>query len=146
MPIYETAEYRINAPATGKVKQAIDEFVHYVKENEPGTRLYMAWQQKDDPARFLHLFIFEDAAAQTRHSESDAVKRFEATYGPELLGGDVVFTDFELVAANQSIAARRADNGSAYRVQHPRSVRRRPAKPCATTAPHGTMLSWQYGV
>jgi hypothetical protein len=48
----------------------------------------------------VHLFIFEDAEAQTIHSESDAVGRFESTYSPELVGGAVVFTDYDLVAAN----------------------------------------------
>ena len=87
--------------AVNKVKKAIDEFVRYVKANEPGTHMYLAWQQKDDPTRFLHLFIFEDAAAQTRHGQSEAVKRFESVYGPELVGGEVVFTDYELVAGKR---------------------------------------------
>jgi hypothetical protein len=46
----------------------------------------------------LHLFIFEDEAAAARHDQSEAVKRFEAIYSPELVGGDVVFTDYEMVA------------------------------------------------
>jgi quinol monooxygenase YgiN len=100
MPIYQTAHYQVNAQAVDKVKQAIEEFVHYVQANEPGTRMYVAWQQQDDPTRFVHLFIFEDAAAQAIHSESEAVKRFESIYSPELVGGDVVFTDYDLVAAN----------------------------------------------
>jgi quinol monooxygenase YgiN len=54
----------------------------------------------DDPTRFVHFFIFENEAAHTAHSRSDAVKRFEAAYRPELAGGDVVFTDYELVASN----------------------------------------------
>jgi hypothetical protein len=41
-------------------------------------RCNLAWQQKSDPTRFLHFFIFDDAAAQTRHGQSEAVKRFEA--------------------------------------------------------------------
>jgi quinol monooxygenase YgiN len=101
MAIYQTATYQVKPQAIGKVKQAIEEFVHYVRANEPGTRMYVAWQQQDDPTRFIHLFIFEDTAAQTRHSESEAVKRFESIYSPELVGGDVVFTDFNLVATNQ---------------------------------------------
>ena len=49
----------------------------------------------------MHLFIFRDADAMTVHSESEAVKRFEAIYSPELVGGPVVFTDFDQVATNQ---------------------------------------------
>jgi quinol monooxygenase YgiN len=98
--IYQIAEYQVNARAVATVKQAVEEFVRYVRSNEPGTRSYVAWQQKDDPTRFVHFFIFEDAAAQDTHSKSAAVKRFEAVYSPELVGGDVIFTDYDLVAAN----------------------------------------------
>ncbi|MGC2063742.1 MAG: antibiotic biosynthesis monooxygenase family protein [Thermodesulfovibrionales bacterium] len=101
MAIYQIAEYRVNSQAVDKVKLAIEEFVRYVKANEPGTRLYMAWQQKDDPTRFVHFFIFADEAAHVAHGESEAVKRFESIYSPELVGGNVVFTDYDLVASNQ---------------------------------------------
>lgn len=101
MPIYQTGGYRVKPSAVDKVKQAIKEFVSYVKTNEPGTHMYLAWQQKDDPTHFLHLFIFEDAAAQTRHGQSAAVKRFEEVYSPELVGGDVVFTNYELIAGKR---------------------------------------------
>lgn len=102
LAIYQTAHYRVKASAVDKVKNAIDTFVRYVKDQEPGTRFYAAWQQKDDPTRFVHLFTFEDDAAQKRHSESEAVKRFEAIYSPDLVDGPVVFTDYVLVAANRS--------------------------------------------
>ncbi len=98
MAIYQTGGYQVSPSAVNKVKQAIQEFVGYVRENEPGTKMYLAWQQKNDPTRFLHLFIFEDEAAQTRHGQSDAVKRFEAVYSPELVGGDVEFTDYEMIS------------------------------------------------
>jgi quinol monooxygenase YgiN len=101
MPIYTIAEYEVRPSGVEKVKQAIEEFVPYVREHEPGTRMYLAWQQKSEPTRFVHFFIFEDAAAHQAHSQSEAVKQFEAAYRPELAGGDVVFTDYELVASNQ---------------------------------------------
>ena len=101
MAIQQTATYQVKAQAVEKVKQAIEEFVRYVKANEPGTQMYVAWQQQDEPTRFIHLFIFRDEAAQTIHSESEAVRRFEAVYSPELVGGPVVFTDFDAVATNQ---------------------------------------------
>ena len=101
MAIYQTGGYRVKQSAVEKVKDGIKDFVSYVKASEPGTLMYLAWQQKDDPTRFLHFFIFEDAAAQARHGESDAVKRFEAVYSPELAEGPVVFTDYELVAGKR---------------------------------------------
>ena len=99
MAIYQTAHYQVEAVA--EVKAAIDEFVRYVRENEPGTRFYAAWQQKDDPTRFVHLFTFEDEAAHRAHGQSAAVRKFQSVYSPRLVGGPVVFTDYEHVATNR---------------------------------------------
>lgn len=101
MSIFQSGAYRVKPSAIDKVKQAIRDFVVFVEVNEPGTRMYLAWQHKDDPTRFIHLFIFADAEAQARHGESDAVKRFEAAYSPELIDGDVVFTDYEMIAGKR---------------------------------------------
>ena len=98
MPIHTIAHYRVRLSGVDKVKQAIAEFVPHVRANEPGTRLYLAWQQKDDPTRFVHFFMFEDVAAHEAHGNSAAVKKFEAAYSPELVGGDVVFTDYKVIA------------------------------------------------
>lgn len=68
MPIYQTGGYQVKPSAVNKVKKAIREFV------------YLAWQERNNPARFLHLFIFADEAAQARHGQSEAVKRFESVY------------------------------------------------------------------
>ena len=100
MPIYQTAHYQVNGAAVEQVKKAIEKFVRYVAENEPRTRLYAACQQKDDPTRFVHLFISEDEAAHTTHGSSSAIKEFESVYQPELAAGPVEFTDYQLIATN----------------------------------------------
>jgi quinol monooxygenase YgiN len=100
MPIYQIAQYQVQARAVDKVKRAIEEFVRYVKANEPGTKMYVAWQQKKDPTRFAHLFIFENEAAHKAHGASAAVKRFEALYRPELVSKGVDFVDYEPIASN----------------------------------------------
>src|SRR5438270_504756 len=100
MPIYQTAHYQVNAAAVGAVKAAIVEFVGYVARDEADTRMYTAWQQKDDPTEFVHLFEFADEDAHRAHGSSEAVSAFEAVYGPELVGGPVVFTDYLVVATN----------------------------------------------
>ena len=100
MPVQQLAHYEVNVAAVDKVKAAIEEFVRYVDEHEPGTKLYAAWQQRDDPTHFVHLFIFEDEAAHTLHGQSAAVRQFESVYSPELSAGPVVFTDYVEVATN----------------------------------------------
>jgi quinol monooxygenase YgiN len=102
MPIFQTAHYQVNAGAVDKVRAAIAEFVGYVADNEPATRLYEAWQQQDDPTKFVHLFEFADETAHKLHAASAAVRRFEDAYGPELVGGPVVFTDYVQIATNRS--------------------------------------------
>jgi len=101
MAVFQTGAYQVKPAAVGKVKQAIAEFVDYLRASEPGTQMYLAWQQKDDPTRFIHLFIFADEAAQARHGQSEAVKRFESVYSSELVGGDVIFTDYEMIAGKR---------------------------------------------
>ncbi len=101
MPVYETGAYRVKPEAVGKIKQAIAEFVRHVAANEPDTQLYLAWQEKGDPTRFLHFFIFADEAAHKRHGESEAVERFIAAYAPELSGGDVTFTTYDMIAGKR---------------------------------------------
>ena len=101
MPIYQTAHYQVEADSVPRVKAAIEEFVRYVDETEAGSKVYAAWQAKDDPTRFCHVFIFRDEEAQRVHGESDAVRKFEEVYSPELVGGPVVFTDYVEVASNR---------------------------------------------
>ena len=102
MPIYTIAEYQVRPEGLDKVRAAIREFVDYVTANEAGTKLYMAWEEQDDPTRFVHFFIFADAEALRIHSESAAVKRFEAAYTPELVSQGVTFTDYSSIASNVS--------------------------------------------
>ena len=94
MAIFQTAHYQVKADAVERVKAAIEEFVGYVRDNEPGSRLYAAWQSVDDPTKFVHLFEFADEAAHERHGQSAAVRAFEAVYQPELVAGPVQFTDY----------------------------------------------------
>ena len=79
MAIYTIAQYRVRPSGIEKVKRAIEEFVLYVRANEPGTRMYLAWEEQDDPTRFVHFFIFEDEAAHAAHSRSEAVKRLSSS-------------------------------------------------------------------
>ena len=70
----------------------------YIKANEPGTLRYTALQQADDPTSFVNFMIFQDAAAEQQHRQSDAVKRFTAVLYPETVAS-VEFTDYSIVAS-----------------------------------------------
>ena len=102
MPIYQTAHYQVRQDAVPAVVAAIEEFVRYVTEHEPGSLLYAAWQQRHDPSKFVHLFTFADEAAHERHGSSKAIRQFESVYQPVLVDGPVLFTDYRLIASNQS--------------------------------------------
>ena len=101
MTIYQTAHYQLNSEAVDRVKAAIADFVDFVKANEPGTKVYAAWQHRGDPTKFVHLFEFVDEEANRLHGESEAIALFESVYRPELVGGPVEFTDYVVVATNQ---------------------------------------------
>ncbi len=111
MPIYGTGEYWVNRRASKKVRKAIEEFVKHVRSKEPGTMFYAAWQDKDDPTHFMHFYIFDNELALNSHSNSDAVKRFESVYEPELARGPVVFTDYTFVAMNRKVLKNHSQKG-----------------------------------
>jgi quinol monooxygenase YgiN len=96
MSLYGTARFSVKPEALDRCRSAIEEFVTYVRGNEPGTKLYLSLQDAEEPTRFLHWMIFEDEAAENIHTNSAAVDRFTGTLYPETVDG-VIFERFSPV-------------------------------------------------
>lgn len=97
--IRQLARYQIRPESLDRCLAAIQEFVAYVRANEPGTMRYDVWQERADPTCFVHIFTFRDAEADRIHSESAAVKKFSGVLYPECLA-PVEFVDYQLVTSN----------------------------------------------
>ena len=81
--------------ALGRCLDAIHDLVAYVRANER----YEVWHERSDPTRFVHLFIFRDAAASQIHSRSAEVNKFASILYPECLA-PVEFIDYSEVDSN----------------------------------------------
>lgn len=76
MPICMTARYQVEPEMVEDCKQTVQDFVKYIRINEPATLFYMANQEMGRPTRFLHVMIFEDEKAVEAHQKSPATRRF----------------------------------------------------------------------
>jgi quinol monooxygenase YgiN len=106
MPVYMTAKFEVQEGALAICQTAIQEFVDYIRANEPDTLLYTSLQEKENPAQFLHYFIFRDERAREFHSSSDAVNRFTSILYPHLVA-PVEFTEYAVFAATDNPLAGR---------------------------------------
>ena len=97
--IRQLARYQVRPEALETCLAAIRESVAYVRSNEAGTLRYDVWQERDDPTRFVHIFVFRDARAHHAHSESPRVKKFASLLYPHCLQ-PVEFTDYQQLLSN----------------------------------------------
>lgn len=93
--IYGSASFQIRPDELDPCLDAIRTFVDRVRQ-EPGTRSYVSLRSRQDPTRFLHLFVFDDAAARDAHAPSEAVQSFTAELYPRCVA-PVVFDEYDEV-------------------------------------------------
>jgi quinol monooxygenase YgiN len=97
MSIHQTAYFVVRDDSLEVCRNAIREFIAYVRENEPDTILYTSLQEKESPNHFLHYFIFRNEQAREVHANSEAVNHFTSILYPNLVA-PVEFTEYELFA------------------------------------------------
>jgi len=100
MAIHKTARYRVRREGLKTCLAAMGKLVADVQAGEPGSRLYLSMQEQGDETRFLHLRIFEDAAAEERHRSSEAARQLTRVLDPFTVDG-LELTDFVAVASTQ---------------------------------------------
>jgi quinol monooxygenase YgiN len=97
MAIYRTASFHVRPENLEACKERIRQYVAEIKAHEPGTRMYVSLQDQVTPNRFLHIYVFDDEAAEIAHGRSAVTKQFSQFLSPEL-AGPVSFGDFDVVA------------------------------------------------
>ena len=97
MPIYTAARFRVQPESVQTCLHAINDFIDYIKQNEPTTLRYTSVRSFEDSFSFLHFFAFEDEAAEQRHRNSPGTKRFVEALYPNL-DGDLMFERWNAVA------------------------------------------------
>ncbi len=97
-PIHKTAKYTVQPDKLDECLAAINDFIDYIKANEPGTLQYTSYQQTEDPNSFVHFMSFEDDAAEQAHGSSEGVATFTGALYPRLVG-EVEFTEYRVVTS-----------------------------------------------
>lgn len=98
MTIYKTAHFRVRPEAMDTARQAIRDFVAYIKAHEPDTLIYDSVQTVEDETEFLHVMAFRTAAAEEKHRSSEGVMRFVDVLYPVTVDG-VQFQDYTVCAS-----------------------------------------------
>ena len=74
--------YEVRKDAVPAALAAAAAFVDEVRRKEGGTARYAAFQQKDQPTRFVHTMAFRTPSAEEYHRKTQWHKRFLETLGP----------------------------------------------------------------
>jgi quinol monooxygenase YgiN len=96
--ICRIAQFQVREPFIERCEEAVRAFVQHVKQNEPGTLLYVSFQGKRDRTQFVHLMVFENAEALARHGLSQESKQLMEILNPHLVSY-LASSNFERVAS-----------------------------------------------
>ncbi|MEK6846851.1 MAG: antibiotic biosynthesis monooxygenase [Nanoarchaeota archaeon] len=97
--IYKIAKFTVKKNKLKICKRAIKEFVHQIKNNEPGTILYESFQENNS-STFIHFMVFKDEKAEEKHADSEYVNKFTNILYPNC-SKKPLFTELNLVESNR---------------------------------------------
>ncbi len=100
-----TARYQVEPEMVEECKRTIEDFVKYIRINEPTTLFYMANQEMGHPTRFLHTMIFENEEAIAIHQKSPATKRFVDTIYPAAIE-PLAFNEYHILGLKNEFQER----------------------------------------
>jgi len=98
MKIHMLALYRIKEDKIDEVKEAVATVVDAIKENEPGTLFYEAYQGQEDVS-FFHMMTFENEDAEEIHRSTPHMAEFAAALYPNCVE-EPVFVELDLIRSN----------------------------------------------
>jgi quinol monooxygenase YgiN len=96
--IFKMARYTVRPENLNDVKEAIQEFVAEIKENEPAT-FYETYQEAEGPT-FVHLMCFENEEAEDAHKNSSHTNTFVDRIYP-ICENPPIFTSLSLLDSSE---------------------------------------------
>ncbi len=74
--ITKTVEFEALKGKRKKVVEAIEIFTRAVHVSEPGSRLYVSLQDKNNPDKFINVMAFENEGAELKHNIAGYTEEF----------------------------------------------------------------------
>ncbi|HXV71633.1 MAG TPA: hypothetical protein VEB69_09545, partial [Acidimicrobiia bacterium] len=100
MAVIKIARYEVAPGSTDAIESAIVEFADYV-QRKLGDSSWTTYRDRYDPTRYVSVIIADDEEADRRHREASGTVEFAEKLYPNVIG-DVVFTEYDLVASSES--------------------------------------------
>lgn len=98
MKIHMLALYRVKEDKLDEVKEAVSTVVEAIKENEPGTLFYEAYQGQEDVS-FFHIMTFENEEAESTHRSTPHMAEFAKVLYPNCVE-EPVFVELDMIRSN----------------------------------------------
>jgi quinol monooxygenase YgiN len=94
--IARTAEFEIKPDKKQEVIEAIERFTRTVHVSEPGSKLYVSFQDKKNQNKFIHIMVFENEGAELKHKTAGYTQEFTEIVN-KACKKKIIFKEFNFV-------------------------------------------------